>query len=180
MLPMGTWLPQKWSIGKNYGLSKSKAVLTSDLIDYLQAPNRWEDFCRILKLLAGNPTITKFEFFLGACDMNKGFATPVTFLSFLDPDRYPMVDKHIANWWRAYAKRFNGEKLAVFDQRADGWINCVSDEKRKKNWKAYLAWSDFCCKTAGKLNQQTGTDWTARDVGVAVWEKCNPETDSSK
>ncbi len=155
---------------KNFGAHMARDKLTERLIDQLQPHGRWQHLCNCIKSLEGKQKIFKFESLLQICGQPKGFATPITFLAFYRPEDFPMVDKHIAYWWKANKTRFRQANLPNFIQRKDGWIEGTTEIKREHNWNSYLAWKRFCCKQAEALTVTIGRKWRARDVEIAVWE----------
>jgi hypothetical protein len=104
----------------------------------LVASQTWESFCALRKLCGG-------------------FAAPMTFVSFADPQNFPMVDQKIAGWW----KRFPDESQFAWTGKI------IAPHPRSR--QAYLAWAEFCRRQAAELSELNGTLWRARDVEMAVW-----------
>lgn len=149
---------------KNYGSYQSRDRLTTRLLLHLSDRALWTAFRNAVKAACAQPTLEAFRRLQGACDQPSGFATPLTFMAFYQPRRYPMVDKHIAFWWSQNRARYGFDDAPVFRQRNDGWIEITSGIKTRQNWAAYLAWARFCCDYAQRLGA-----WRARDVEMAVW-----------
>lgn len=146
-------------------VARNGNTLASRLLAHLAVPGNWEVFVDDLKRLASDPTFENFEAFRSACGEKIGLATPVTFLAFYQPERFPMVDRHVADWWSRNAKRFGYTEAKLFPQRIqDGWI-----QGTEQSWNAYLEWAKFCRWMATRLATLTGQPWRARDVEMAVW-----------
>ncbi|MFQ5872084.1 MAG: hypothetical protein ACE5IB_08000 [Candidatus Geothermarchaeales archaeon] len=143
--------------------------LTRNLLNHLKSESNWAKFRHSLGTLATNPTYHHFEGIIEACRQTGGFGTPLTFLAFYEPERYPMVDKHIVDWWAEHRKEFGYGDEPKFSQRRDGSIQPHTREQRKQNWRAYLAWARFCVEYSQKLGESCGLHWRARDVEMAVW-----------
>lgn len=131
---------------------------TQSLLNHLKNPEKWETFTRSLKIVSSEPSWENFKELCNACGQKNGFATPITFLAFYNPEMYPMADKHIAEWWNKNKERFGYETEPGFKQRDDGYV-----PNSPQNWKAYLAWYKFCRVYASSLR------WRARDVEMSVF-----------
>jgi len=154
---------------KNYGTYQSRNRLTTRLLEHLSQPSKWGQFKKSLLSLHVSPTKQNFEAFRKAVGQPKGFATPITFLSFYDPDGYPMVDKNIAYWWALNKGSYGFEGFRAFSQRSDGWIQSLTNRQTTKNWEAYLDWSSFCRDYAKRITSHVLLNCRARDVEMAVW-----------
>ena len=133
-------------------------ALASGLLAYLAVPGNWEVFVDDLKRLASDPTFENLKAFRSACGEKLGLATPVTFLAFYQPERFPMVDRLVAEWRRQNAKRLGYVEAEHFSQRTpDGGI-----QGNQQSWKAYLGWAKFCRRTAKPLAELTRQPWRAR------------------
>ena len=154
---------------KNFGNFQARNRITKRLLDHLSVRANWATFVNVVRTISQNPTFEKLDALCQACGQPNGFATPITFVAFYDPDHFPMVDKHIAYWWRIHPATFGHAQATAFSQRNDGWIQTTNAGNRKQNWKAYLDWKAFCCVYAERLTQRCGTEWRARDVEMAVW-----------
>ena len=145
---------------KNYGSHLSRDKLTNSLLKLLAQDKKWETYVYSLVELATTPTFENIDSFRKACGQPNGFATPVTFRSFYNPNAYPMVDKIIGFWWNAHKAEYWKSNAPNFLQRdGDGWLGL-----NEQNWNAYLEWTNFCREYSTLLN------WRARDVEMAVWE----------
>jgi hypothetical protein len=149
---------------KNYGIVGNRDRATQKLLNYLRDSPNWNTFVQEVKQAVKNPSHANFIALRDACNQPRGFATPITFLAFYKPTEYPMVDKHIANWWVENNTRHGYGASKIFSQREDGWIQTYSRPQVKQNWNAYIGWKEFCNDYAIKLN------WRARDVEMAVWQ----------
>ncbi len=155
-----------WKNSRNY-LARNK--LTRDLINHLEQVQNRTAFIDAIFALAKKPSLENFKNLQTACDQKSGFATPLTFLSFFLPEKFPMVDKHIAYWWNRNKFRFDNQSPPDFAQREDGWIKTSTKANIEQNWNAYLGWTCFCVDYADRLNKHTERQWRARDVEMAVW-----------
>lgn len=150
---------------KNYGAFQARNKVTQKLLTYLAERANWDRFVRAVKQVSANPSSDSLVALQSACSQPSGFATPITFLAFHKPTEYPMVDKHIANWWRVHKAKYGFGDSPKFSQRNDGWIRAS-----KQSWNAHIAWKRFCCDYAVRMTKNCGLNWRARDVEMAVWE----------
>ncbi|MFZ2089418.1 MAG: hypothetical protein WAU47_12665 [Desulfobaccales bacterium] len=155
---------------KNYGNHQARNRVAISLLTYLKDFENWNGFIQAIERVSNNPTFENFITLQKACNQQRGFATLITFIAFYKPSEYPMVDKHIANWWRLNKDRFNYANSQEFSQRNDGWIQPITITQKRQNWNAYLAWKEFCTDYARRLARNCKFDWRARDVEMAVWE----------
>jgi len=143
---------------KNYGDHRSRDRITRNFFEWLLDHQGWIRFVSATEQIRDHPSWEAFRNLVACCGQVAGFATPLTYLAFSDPERYPMVDKRIGQWWK---RRFPSEPQ--FSCREDGWIKpCVA------SWNAYLAWTCFCRRQA-ELLSRPHAPWRARDVEMAVW-----------
>lgn len=150
---------------KNYGNAQARDRVTQNLLSYLFEQENWNLFICVIRETSNNPSFENFVSLQNACKQLKGFATPITFLSFYRPSDYPMVDKHIANWWNLNRANYGlGASLGFRQRKIDGWI-----PPNKYNWQAYIAWKGFCCDYSVRIQRNCGLDWRARDVEIAIW-----------
>lgn len=148
---------------KNYR-SPQKNSLTLHLLRHLKKQDNWKKFVEALIKVSNEPTYKNFMNFVDACNQRNGFATPLTFLAFYNPAKYPMVDRHIANWWTKNKSIHGRGDSPIFSQRKDGWIY-----NKESSWRAYMAWTEFCQEYAKRLSKCSAREWRARDVEMAVW-----------
>lgn len=146
-----------WKNGKNH---KGRDRITRDLMQWINRPEHWMKFVEALRELAVAPSWKSFQNFIGSNGQVAAFAVPLTFLSFYDPVRFPMVDKRVGEWW---TKRFPHEPQFTWDTKRTRITPSM------KSFEAYLAWTDFCRRQAAELARLSGTPWRARDVEMAVW-----------
>ncbi|HTA71100.1 MAG TPA: HEPN domain-containing protein [Bryobacteraceae bacterium] len=139
---------------KNGGNFRARDRITRDLFIWIDGPQDWLKFVDALKNLAATPTWECFKNLITACGLTSGFATPLTFLSFYDPKRFPMVDQRIGKWW---LRRFPDNPQFAWNP------DTTVIAQNKKSWEAYIAWTEFCRR------QAAGLSWRARDVEMAVW-----------
>jgi hypothetical protein len=154
---------------KNYRSIRNQRT-TQSLLNYLSCPANWGEFVRSIKEISNSPSYDNFMSLQRACNQPKGFAIPITFLAFYKPTEYPMVDKHIADWWVANRVKHGYETSPRFCQRNDGWIQTYTTSQIRQNWSAYIAWKTFCDDYVVRIAKNCGFHWRARDVEMAVWE----------
>lgn len=97
-----------------------------------------------------------------------GLATVATFLAFLFPEEYPMVDTRIAKWvGDSYAKHNDadpkGPQLVPPDNKKTALAMA--------DFEFVESWYQWCKHTARKLRvcERTQREWRARDVEIAVF-----------
>ncbi len=91
-------------------------------------------------------------------------ATVLTFPAFVDPARYPMIDRRTASWVDsncASHSKNRGARLRPFSLGT----GVVSDS----HFDSYLSWVYWCRETAEILTARRGMPWRARDVEMAVF-----------
>lgn len=155
---------------KNYGSAKARNRVTQELLTHLRDPVKWGRFVQAIKQVSSNPSYDHFVALRDACNQPRGFATPITFLVFYKPTEYPMIDKHIANWWAENRAEYGYGGSPDFSQRNDGWIQTYTILQNKQNWNAYIAWKKFCNDYATRIAKNCEWNWRARDVEMAIWE----------
>ena len=120
---------------------------------YLQWPTR--DTLDIIRNLLGLTT--------------SGVAFVSTFIAFIDPPRYPMVDTRVAKWVRECMLCHNaidpfGPQLIQPHFPAGG-----STVLTIRDFSFVQAWITWCRHTAHKLRLNGDFEWRARDVEMAVF-----------
>jgi hypothetical protein len=155
---------------KIFGSSQLRNEITLGILSHLKDPDKWQQFRLALILLAQDPSFDNFLDFQHACNQPEGFALPLTFLSFFRPLKYPMVDKFIAEWWKAYKGDCSFGDAPDFIQREeDGWIDASSQKNIEQNWDAYHSWTAFARTEAIWVLKNCGLTWRPRDVEKAIW-----------
>ena len=150
---------------KNYGSHKSRNRRTQALLDHLEPEGNWRKFAESIRAMANNPSHVAFHTLSNACGQPYGFATPLTFLAFYDPAKYPMVDQYVGDWWKAHKAEFGFGDSEDFSQRNDGVI-----QSNIQSLEAYFAWTRFCRDYAVRVARNCKMNWRARDVEIAVWQ----------
>lgn len=96
---------------------------------------------------------------------------PATFLAFLCPKRFPMVDRHIVQWARVNHEEHDysccepeGPALVVEPR-----LNTGLDYWKRADWQFYVSWIEWCQFAASRLTELRGWEWRARDVEMAVF-----------
>jgi hypothetical protein len=139
---------------------------TKRILNHIKYQYNFQKFCSDLHNLAMNSTLDHFQKFRLSCGQPNGFAIPITFLSFYQPDKYPMADAITADWWNKNKDRFGYSHSPEF--HPPGMISGFP-EFIENNWNVYRYWVDFCQEYAGILTQKTHIKWRARDVEMAVF-----------
>ncbi len=101
-------------------------------------------------------------------------AIPLTFPAFLNPEKYPMIDKVVARWVNKNFTKHNKNrriKLIPFDT-----LNRYTS-LRDADFQSYVNWVSWCNEVALILTEKTAIKWRARDVEMAVFaaERNNSE-----
>ena len=97
-----------------------------------------------------------------------GVAIAATFPAFLDPQNFPIVDKHVATWaacngqQHSYAK-CGGPDLFTYQGSIAGKTIEID------HWRFVESWYAWCRFTAKKLSELSNRRWRARDVEMAVF-----------
>jgi hypothetical protein len=149
---------------KNYGAFQTRNTITGKLLNYLSIRRQWDQFSLAIQSLSKDPKYEKFLELATACNQPYGFATPITFLAFYQPTDFPMVDRHIADWWNNNSDTFGYKKQLKFNYPA-GTIT-----KSENNWYAYIYWTIFCNDIAKIMSTKYQILWRPRDVEMAVWQ----------
>lgn len=141
---------------------------TQKILEKIREKSNFEDFTNSLKKLTETKKYEDFCQFRKVCNQNYGFAVPITFLSFYQPDIYPMADSKIAIWWNNNKAEFgcNNEPEFIISKPVgsiNGWNNAGD------NWNTYLKWADFARSCANELSQLSHHLWTARNVEMAIF-----------
>jgi len=155
---------------KNYGSAQARNRVTQKLLTHLKIQDNWNRFVQAIKQASSDPSYGHFVDLRKACNQPRGFATLITFLAFYKPNEYPMVDKHIANWWVKNRAEYGYGASPDFSQRNDGWIQTYTVSQTKQNWNAYIAWEKFCNDYATRIAKNCRWNWRARDVEMAIWK----------
>ena len=100
-----------------------------------------------------------------------GVAVTATFPAFICPEKFPMVDVHVARWVKEHGDRH-------------GYIGNVADVPNGRvldsHWSFVNSWIEFCQLKARSLSREPGPKWRARDVEMAVFtaQRCGLELES--
>ena len=130
---------------------------TSIKFKRLNAEHLWKLCCDFTQ--SESLDIKDFQTFQRKIVRGKGVAIAATFPAFLDPMRFPMVDRHVAKWVRKNGKQHGFPSMSIVPV---GTI--VTDD-----WDFVKLWIQWCRLTASKLSELTGKEWSARDVEMAVF-----------
>ena len=149
---------------KNYGAFQNRDGITNKLLNHLSIRQQWDKFSYAIQKLSVDPIYDNFLDLTMACNQPYGFATPITFLAFYQPTDFPMIDRHIGEWWDKRSDDFGYKKNIKFTY-SNGVIS-----KSENNWIAYLYWAAFCNEIAKIFLTKYQIRWRPRDVEMAVWQ----------
>ena len=113
-----------------------------------------------------SPTLDSFRKFRDMI-VGSGVAVAATYPSFLDPDRFPMVDRHVARWATINREqhsfqRYGGPDLFTYAGLGERRLT-------DNDWDFVSSWTDWCRFLAARLASLTDRNWRARDVEMAVF-----------
>lgn len=94
----------------------------------------------------------------------KVLTVALTFPAFVDPARYPMLDKKAADWITANYLPHNRNRTVRLTPFSLGYTSL-----RYNDFDNYLHWVGWCGETAEILTGKTDMKWRARDVEMAVF-----------
>lgn len=153
---------------KNNYSTERRERLTYRTLKRFSDPVTWNKFAHSLKKLAGDFSVGNFLEMRRLSGFDEGFAIPLTFLSFYDPDNYPMTDRHIGRWWNSNKGRFGYFKWPGFVFRS-GVVSGSGEDDVISNYNAYKGLTEFCREYSSLLNEKTGILWRAADVEKAIF-----------
>lgn len=90
--------------------------------------------------------------------------TALTFPAFVDPGRFPMIDRRTATWVDSNHTAHSENRSATLSP-----FNVGSGVVRDSHFDSYMSWVRWCREVAKTLSAETGTPWRARDVEMAVF-----------
>jgi len=132
---------------KNFGNYKARDRIARDLFLWINTPQRWLQFVDAIKILATTTSWDSFRNLIASCGHTSGFATPLTFLAFYNPEMFPMIDRKIGSWW---ARRFPGNIQFTWNT-----AKTVISQTRQ-SFAAYLEWSELCRSSLGAVHTHRG------------------------
>lgn len=153
---------------KNYYSNDRSESFTSRTLGRFSDPVVWNKFAHSVRRLAGDFTVGNFFEMRRLSGFDNGFAIPLTFLSFYDPDNYPMTDWHTGRWWNSNKKRFGYSGRPDFVFRS-GVVSGLGEDDAISNYNAYKGLTEFCRDYSSLLNEKTGSGWRAADVEKAIF-----------
>ena len=97
-------------------------------------------------------------------------ATVASFLAFIAPDEYPMVDTRVARWVQCSFEAHN-----IADPHGPQLVpprhpNAHTRVLTMADFEFVESWTNWCRYAALKLSNRTPTKWRARDVEMAVFQ----------
>ena len=113
-----------------------------------------------------SPTLDSFLKFRDMM-FGRGVAVAATFPAFLDPDRFPMVDRHVARWAATNGEQHSCRRYG--DPDLFTYLGLGESRLTDADWDFVSSWTDWCRFTAARLTSLTGRKWRARDVDMAVF-----------
>jgi len=93
-------------------------------------------------------------------------ATPISFLA---PDRFPMIDTRVAKWVNSQLVRFNENDPNGPQLIKSQYGQTKSTVLTMADFDFYLRWICWTRYIADKLSRQTKMKWRTRDVEMAVF-----------
>jgi len=153
---------------KLYSLPSKRDRQTETLIRQIRerevTPDKlWESIQRFVE----NPSKTNLEEIREKLGLSsRVLAVPLTFVAFADPQRFPMIDTHVARWVNSNCASHNvnrKNKLSPFTTLKK--YTSLQDN----DFPNYLNWVNWCREAAEVLTELTGEKWRARDVEMAVF-----------
>ena len=138
----------------------------NDLVDHLRGQGVAAPELRCaVNLFLEKPTKTNLSVLRALLDIKTDvLALALTFPAFVDPVRYPMVDKNTAGWVKEHHSAFSlnrGNRLTRFALN----YSVLHDN----DFDNYVNWVYWCRETAEILTGRTDLKWRARDVEMAVF-----------
>lgn len=100
---------------------------------------------------------------------SRAIAVLATHISFLAPDRFPMIDTRIARWVNSQLDTFNEREPNGPQLIKSHYGQNKSTVLTMADFDFYLHWICWTRYIANKLSQQTEMKWRARDVEMAVF-----------
>ena len=149
---------------------------------YSQANNRQRGTIRIMNYITSNKIAPKvlFEAMTNFVDMpsrrnlqnfhsllgikTNVLAVPLTFISFFNPKKFPMVDNVVARWVNQNFAKHNNNRQNKLTPFIRGYTSL-----RDNDFENYLNWVGWCNEVAKLLTKRTCNEWRARDVEMAVF-----------
>jgi len=131
--------------------------------------------CNAYEAQATRQAFQKFLDLFGYSSKPSPIAIAATFPAFVNPDRFPMVDRRVAKWVIEFAGNHNGadpagphlrqpEAFARANKSGRAAVLTMSDFDFMGHWAAW------CRYTAAKLTRLSQpSTWRARDVEMAVF-----------
>ncbi|TAJ44990.1 hypothetical protein [Methanofollis fontis] len=113
---------------------------------------------------------TAFESLASMLGYKAAFAMVATFTAFIDPEQFPMVDRHVAAWVNKHYARFNAanpnapELIPFASGKTWG-----SPSLTIEDFSSYVRWIFWTRYAVEVLSRKTGVHWRARDVEMAVF-----------
>lgn len=89
-----------------------------------------------------------------------------TFVAFLDPERFPMVDTRVAKWAIEHASQISTSSGPITPPR---YGQTSATVLTMADYPFLEWWVGWCQAHAHRLTQATGRAWRARDVEMAVY-----------
>ena len=96
-------------------------------------------------------------------------ATVATFPAFICPERFPMVDTHVAKWARANGSVHSYAPISGPEIVKAPKLDRNKTVVKESDWEFVSSWVEWCRFTADQLSKATGSHWRARDVEMAVF-----------
>jgi len=134
------------------GINAKPASLFSAITKFVESPLiQIENLKNIRRLLA-----LKVE--------DGRLAVALTFPAFVNPERFSIVDTHVADWVNRNLESHSKGRIVELT-RFDSRPKPLTDN----DFQSYVNWVLWCRETAAVLSKKTSIAWRARDVEMAVF-----------
>lgn len=90
-------------------------------------------------------------------------AVALTFPAFLDPEKYPMLDRNVAQWVNNFIRRNRDKQLGLTP------FTLKYTSLQDNDFQNYLNWVCWCNEIAEILTDRTNIEWRPRDVEMAIF-----------
>ena len=148
------------------GRKKRFEARVNDLVDHLRREGVTAiELRRAVDLFLGRPTKANLSVLRALLDIKADvLALALTFPAFVDPVRFPMVDKNTAGWVKEHHSDFSLGRAYTLTPFALNYSSLHYND-----FDNYLNWVHWCRETADLLTPRTDMEWRARDVEMAVF-----------
>jgi len=159
---------------KLYGRANLRDVTTERIIEYLgrRDPRELWEACMAYIEAPARDTFKRFHALFGL--RGPAIAVVATFPAFVDPERFPMIDRRTSNWVYDHYDTFSTRNVRcrqhlVRPRRRFG--NGGPNVLTLPDFDGFVVgWINWCRCMAAELTRLTSNKWRARDVEMAVFQ----------